>query len=406
LATDPGPDQSKAASGGEDLLLSSEAPYETGLLDWLLILNARKRLILGMALAGGLLAGTWAFLLPPTYTATAVIMPPAQQQSSAAALLGQMGGAAGLAGQSLGIKNPADPHVGILSSRTVADDVIAQFGLKSVYRVRNLTNARNKLASATRFNSAKYPLIQISVEDKDPQRAADMANAYVDQLQKQNSRLAVTEASQRRLFFEGQLEAEKQHLAEAEADLKRTQEQKGIFQVSSQVEAVIRSMAQLRAEVVTREVSLQRLKAGATTQNPEVLRQEIELAARRTQLRSLEASDAKKARGDPLLTTSTMPEAGLEYLRRLREVKYRESLFELLARQYEAARIDEAKEAPVIQVVDRAVPPDQKSGPKRSQFVIIGVFLAGILGCIVAVFGHKMQDPLYAQKVATLKAGL
>jgi tyrosine-protein kinase Etk/Wzc len=320
--------------------------------------------------------------------------------------LQQLGGVASLAGQSLGIKNPADPYVGILSSRTVADELIGQFGLQNIYQKKNLTDTRKKLASMTRFNSAKFSLIQISVEDQSPKRAADLANAYVDRLQEQNSRLAVTEASQRRLFFERQVEAEKDHLAEAEAAFRKMQEQKGIFQVSSQVEAVIRSMAQMRAELAAREVNLQRLKAGATTENPEVLRQEIELKALRNQLQELEASSAKKSPGDPLMPTTTVPEAGLEYTRRLREVKYRESLFELLAKQYEAARIDEAKEAPIIQVVDRAIPPDKKTAPLRSVYLIAGVLLSGALGIFAALFGHAVRDPIRAEKVAALKESL
>jgi uncharacterized protein involved in exopolysaccharide biosynthesis len=398
------------AAGGEPLELDEE-PEGTSLLDLfldlLLVLSARRRLILAAVLAGGLLATALAFLVAPTFTATAVIMTPQQQSSSAAALLGQLGGAAaGVASQSLGIRNPADQYVGILGSRTVADELIAQFGLQDLYRKKNLTDARKKLASVTRFNSAKYSLIQISVDDKDPKRAADLANAYVDRLQEQNSRLAVTEASQRRLFFERQLEAEKLHLADAEAALKRTQEQRGIFQVSSQVEVVIQSLAQMHAEITAREVSLQRLKAGATTQNPEVLRQEIELAALRGQLQELEASSTKKRTGDPLMPTTMVAAAGLEYTQRLREVKYRETLFELMAKQYEAARIDEAKEAPVIQVVDRAIPPDKKTAPVLSVYLILGVLLGGTLGILAAHFGRAAQDPVRAEKVAALKESL
>ena len=387
-----------------------QASYEEeegiSILDLLLILAARKRLILGLVLLGGIIAAVIAFLTPPTYTATAVIMPPQQQSSTAAALLGQLGGVAGLASQSLGIKNPADPYVGILSSRTVADELIAQFGLQDVYKTKNLTDTRKKLASRTSFNSAKYSLIQISVEDRDPKRAADLANAYVDRLQEQNSRLAVTEASQRRLFFERQLEAEKNNLAEAEAAFKKMQEQKGIFQVSSQVEAVIRSMAQMRAEVAAREVNLQRLKAGATTQNPEVLRQEIELKALRSQLQELEASSAKRSQGDPLMPTTMVPEAGLEYTRRLREVKYRETLYELLAKQYEAARIDEAKEAPVIQVVDRAIPPDRKSRHHLESTLALGLLLGGTIGITSAFISYAAQNPACSTNIAALKKSL
>lgn len=348
MAKDMDSDKAPVADGatGEETQVSCEQEEEPGILDLMIILAARRRLIFAFLLAGAVLAAAIAFLTPPTFTATAVIMPPQQQSSTAAAMIGQLGGMAGLASQSLGIKNPADPYVGILSSRTVADEIIAQFRLQTVYRAKNMTATRKQLASNTSFNSAKYAMIKISVEDRDPKRAADLANAYVDRLQEQNSRLAVTEASQRRLFFERQLEAEKNNLASAEAAFRQMQEQKGIYQVSSQVEAVIRSMAQTRAEIAAREVYLQRLKTGATTQNPEVLRQETELNALRSQLQELETRNARRSQGDPLMPTSMVPEASLEYARRLRDVKYRETLYELLSGQYEAARIDEAKESP------------------------------------------------------------
>lgn len=391
-------------AGSESIQLSYDEVEGISFLDLLLILSAQKGLIIALVLVFGILATVLAFVIPPTYTATAVIMPPQQASSTAAAMLAQLGGVASIAGQSMGLKNPADPYVGILTSRTIADELISQFGLRDVYKAKTLTDTRKSLAKKTRFNSAKYSLIQISVKDRDPKRAADLANAYVDCLQEQNSRLAVTEASQRRLFFEQQLEVEKNNLADAEAAFKKMQEQKGIFQVSSQVEAVIGALVQMRAEIAAREVNLQRLKAGATTENPEVLRQEIELKALRSQLQKLEANSAKRSQGDPLMPAAMVPEAGLEYMRRLREVKYRETLFELLAKQYEAARIDEAKEAPVIQVVDRAIPPDKKSAPMRSLYLILGLFLGGTCGLLMALFKHSTQDPIRARKAAALKS--
>ena len=408
MANDMDSKQTPAANpaAGEERQIAYQEEEGISILNLLLILAARKGLILGLVFLGGIIAAVIAFLVPPTYTATAIIMPPQPQSSSAAALLGQLGGVAGLASQNLGIRNPADLYVGILSSRTVADELITRFKLRDVYKKKNLTDTRKKLASRTRFNSVKYSLIQISVEDLDPKRAADLANAYVDRLQEQNSRLAVTEASQRRLFFERQVEAEKNNLTEAEAAFKKMQEQKGIFQVSSQVEAVIRSMAQMRAEVAAREVNLERLKAGATTQNPEVLRQEIELKAMRGQLQEMEARSTKRSQGDPLMPTTMVPGASLEYTRRLREVKYRETLYELLAKQYEAARIDEAKEASVIQVVDRAIPPDKKIAPTRSLYIFVGVVLGGALGIIVTSIGYPSGDSMRGKKIAALRASL
>jgi tyrosine-protein kinase Etk/Wzc len=169
---------------------------------------------------------------------------------------------------------------------------------------------------------------------------------------------------------------------------------------------VIRSMAQMRAEVAAREVNLQRLKAGATTQNPEVLRQEIELKALRSQLQELEASSSKRSIGDPLMPTTMVPEAGLQYTRRLREVKYRETLFELLSKQYEAARIDEAKEGQIIQVLDRAIPPDRKSAPAKSIYIISGILLGGILGIFLAFLAHATKNSINASKIVALKKSL
>jgi uncharacterized protein involved in exopolysaccharide biosynthesis len=330
-------------------------------------------------------------------------MPPQQQPSSASALINQLGNVAGLASQSLGIKNLTDPYIGILNSRVIADKIIEQFRLKDIYKKKYLVDARKKLADRTNIIAIKSSLIQISVEDRNPQRAADLANAYVDLLQEQNKRLAVSEASQRRLFYENEVETEKEKLAQAESAFKKMQEQKGIFQVNSQVEAVIRSLAQMRAEFAAREVNLQRLKAGATKNNPEVLRQEIELKALRDQLSKLEASPSKRSFGDPLMPTTLVPEAGLEYTRRLREVKYRETLFELLAKQYEIARIDEAKEAPIIQQVDRAMAPDRKSAPFRTLYIAIGAFLGAFMGCGAAFFAHASENPEYKEKMNALR---
>jgi tyrosine-protein kinase Etk/Wzc len=388
---------------------SNDESEGMNLFDLLILLSSKKRLILFSALGVALLATALAFIIPPTYTATALILLPQQQSSMASALLGQIqsaGALSSLANQSLGIKNPSDLYVGILKSHTVEDELIAQFGLKNIYKKKYLADARKKLEKRTDFNTSKSSLIQISVEDRDPNRAADLANAYIDKLQKQISRLAVTEASQRRLFFENQVQMEKELLSEAEAAFKKMQEKKGIYQVSSQVEAVIRSMAQMRAEIVAREVNLQRLKTGATTQNPEVLRQETELKALQIQLKEFEANNTSRSQGDPLMPTTMLPEAGLEYARNLREVKYRETLYELLAKQYEVARIDEAKEAPLIQVVDRAVAPDKKTAPFRELYIILGTLIGGILGFLLAVLENSFQNPVYAQKLVALRSSL
>jgi len=384
---------------------AAEEAQGTSLLDLLIVLAERKLVILLSTLIFGVAATVIALVTPPMFTATAVILPPQQASSSAAALLGQLGGIAGVAGQSLGIKNPSDIYIGIMNSRTVTNQLVDRFSLKDVYEVSTVTDARGKLSSRTVFNTSKYSLIHISVQDRDPRRAADLANAYVECLQEQNSRLAVTEASQRRLFFERELDKEKTLLAEAETALQKMQEQKGLFQVTSQVSAVIQAMAQLRAEIVAREVALERLKAGATARNPEVQRQEVEIAALRGQMRDLEAKSARDG-SNPFMPTSMVPEAALDYARRLREVRYHEALYELLVQQHEVARIDEAKESPIIQVVDRAVPPERKSAPRRKLYVLTGLLLGGFLGVFVAFFLHAAEYSADASKIAVLKQSL
>jgi len=345
-------------------------------------------------------------LLTPSFTATAVIMPPQQQQSAASALLGQLAPIASLAGRDLGIKTPGDLYVGILGGRTIADHLVQAFGLLKVYGAKTMTDARKVLAKRSSFASGKDSLIRISVQDADPKRAAALANAYLSELYDQTNRLALTESAQRRLFFERQLETEKRALADAEAALRLTQEQTGFLQINAQVESVIQAMARLRAEIVSREVKLSSLKNAATVQNPEVIREEAELSVLREQLRKLEANGDPKRPGDPLITTSQVPRAGLEYVRALRELKYHETLFELLSKQYEAARIDEAKDATVIQVVDSAIPPERKSWPPRALFTIAGACCFGILACLLALIGSRFRNPSEAEKLYSIKNAL
>ena len=368
-----------------------EPEPEISLLDLLSVLLRHKRLIIGSTLAAAVVSAIVVCLLPPWYTAEATIMPPQQQQSSLSALAsGALGGLAGSSmASSLGLKNPADLYIGILGSRTIADDIIGAFRLQETYDKKVQSDTRKVLAKHASFTAGKDSLIKISVEDHDPKRAAALANAFVDELYKQNSRLALTDASQRRLFFEEQLAKEKDALAEAEIALKNTQQSTGLFAPAGQAEALIRAAAQLRAEIASREVQLQAMRSYATDQNPQVQVLEQEIKALRAQLAGLEAQRGGSGlKFEP--SVSKLPEQSLEYIRKLRDLKYHETLYELLAKQYEAARIDEAKQAPVIQVVDRAVVPDRKSWPPRA--VLLAVF--ALLGLLLSSAGVLIAQSL------------
>jgi tyrosine-protein kinase Etk/Wzc len=375
-------------------------------LDILLVLAKDRRRIALVTLIFLILGACFSFILNPTFTAIATILPPQAPQSTASALMGQLGSFASLGGAGSLLKNPADMYVGILESRTIADRVIERFRLQSLWKMKKLEDTRKVLKKQAQFEAAKNGLIEIVVKASDPQLASDLANAFVDELYRANSTLAVTEAAQRRLFFDQQLAEEKGALAKSEDDLRRTQEKTGLIQLTGQASMAIRSIADIRAEISSREVQMQAMRTYATDQNPNIIRLQREIDTLRQQLARLQNDQQHMPIGDTQVPAGRVPAEGLEYARKLREVKYHENLFDLLSRQYEAARIDEAKSAPVIQVIDRAVPPDKKSGPPRV-LLTLGVGISGfLLGCLWSFFSQTIlrmrQIPALAEKLDSL----
>jgi tyrosine-protein kinase Etk/Wzc len=377
-----------------------------------LILARRRRFILAVTFGATLLGAIISFLLKPTFTAEATIVPPQQASSSVSSMLGQLGaltggGAASLSG-GLGLKSPADMYIGILQSRTIADHVIAACHLKEVYKTRTLVDTRVALKKHVEFTSGKDNLIHLSVKDRDPNRASEIANSYLDQLYSMNSDLVVSEAFQRRAFYEQRLTDEKAALADAEISMRNIQKKTGLIQLSGQASAIIGSIAQARAQLASREVQLQSMRTFATEENPETIRLQEEIAALRSNLIDLENNQRALQPGDIQLPAGQVPDAALQYERQVRDLKYHETLFELLARQAEAARLDEAKSAPVIQVVDRAVPPDKKSGPPRTLITIgctfLGFLMASLWSFAVAAFESMKLVPEQAQKLEDLRS--
>src|SRR5712692_9727220 len=298
--------------------------------DHLIILAKRKWFIFTFVGCVAVLSAGISLLLPKTYTANAKIMPPQQNQSmGAVAALSQLGPLAALAGQGLGLRNPSDLYIAMLRSRTVADDLIDRFSLMSVYKQKLREYARGRLEAATEIKAGtKDGIISISVDDRDPRRAADLANGYVDELEKLTKTLAVTEASKRRFFFEREVKMAGDELANAELALKQTQEKTGLILLDSQSRAIIESLTSLRARVAAQEVQVQMMRTFATAENPDLVRAQEELAALRDQLGKLERGQGKGSVAD--VPIENVPTAGLEYIRKLRDVKYREALFELL----------------------------------------------------------------------------
>jgi capsule polysaccharide export protein KpsE/RkpR len=290
----------------------------------------------------------------------------------------------------------------------VIDSVIKRFGL--AYHAKRYSDVRLALEGRSKFVADKDGMIAISVTDHDPKKAAAMANAFVDELYRVNNRLALGGASQRRLFYEQQLAQEKDRLADAEVALKQTEEKTGVIAPSGQTETIIRQVAQLQADITSREIQLDALRTSSTEQNPDVIRLNTELSGLRGQLRDLESGTAKHAPGDISITTANVPQAGLEYIRKERDVKYHQLLFDLLARQYEAARMDEAKSAPVIQVVDAAQAPDRKSAPYRAMWALTGCALGFFLSTGWVLGSHIYQrmaaDEEQGRRLALLRQEL
>ena len=397
----------EAASSGTGAVQSIKSAEEISLIDLLIVLAEQRRMILYVAVSFFVLSVILSLLLPKKYTATVTLLPPQQSSSISSAVvsqLGNLGGMAALAGNSLGIKNPNEMYVAMFKSRTVEDAMVKRFGLLQQNGYASV--ARKNLENRTTVDgSAKDGLIHISVVDADPNRAAELANGYVEQFRDLSEHLAITEAGQRRVFFERQLGEAKENLVKAEEALKRTQQSTGLIQLDSQSRALIESAAALRAQVTAKEVQIQGMESYATSENAELVKAERELDSLRAQLAKLGGSEDSASSGF-LVPKGKVPEAGLEYIRKVRDVKYYETIFEILARQFEFAKLDEAKQGASIQVVDAAVPPDMRSSPKRT-LIVIGGTLAGLVFGIIAAFMRVALKNLWSDPEARIKiAGL
>ncbi|OPX99801.1 MAG: Tyrosine-protein kinase wzc [Syntrophorhabdus sp. PtaB.Bin006] len=383
---------------------------EVNILDYLIVLAKHKILIFCVTMAVAVITAIVSLVMTPVYRAETKILPPAQGSGTAAQFLSQFGGVGALAGSSFGIKAPNDLYIGLTKSRTVLDRIIDRFNLMILYKAKNRDDARGMLRGGVLDveEDDKSGIITITVEDKNPKRAAEMANAFVEELRRLNTGLAVTEASQRRLFFEEQLKAAKISLAQAEAGLKTFQEETGAFNIESQAKAIIEGIGALRAQIAAKEVELKVMKTYSTPQNPDVQRVEQTLNGLKAELGKLESRGGKGH--DPLMPTGRMAQIGTDYARQLRDVKFNEVLYGLLLQQYEAAKLDEAKDATIIQVVDKAVPPEIRTKPKRTLMVVfsaIVAFFVSVLGAfLVEYYERSNSNPEDRERIDALKKHL
>ncbi len=373
-----------------------EQDDEINLLDLLQVIAEHIKLLTLGPLAVGVTALGISFAIPPTFTAKTLFLPPQQQQGAAASMLASLGGAlGGLAGAASGLKNPADQYVAYLKTNSIQDALIERFDLVQRYQVEFKEDARKKLSANAVIASGKDGLISIEVDDKDPQTSADIANAHIEELSKLMGRLALTEAQQRRVFFENQLNQTKNKLIEAELALKATGI--NINVLKSDPKAAVEGLAKLQAAVTAQEVKVASMRGFLTEAAPEFKQAMNELSAMRSQLvRAEQAESAKQGQSD--------------YIGRYREFKYQETLFELFAQQYEMARVDESREGAMIQVVDKAQVPERKSKPKKALIAVPATLGSGFALLLFVFMRHSMRSaarsPETAQKLLAIKRSL
>jgi len=392
---------------------TDESEYETTLVNLFIQLAHHKRLIATLTGAASLAGIILSFLLPVTYRATTKIMPPQQAPSSTTMLMNQIstgtsGSMASLAGGALALRNPNAIYIGILSSRPIADAIIRRFDLKNVYKAKDMTAARTTLALNTEIASEKEGFISVSVIDANQERVAAIANAYADELRNLTQSLSASEAFQRRVFYEEQLRQSKEALVNAEVQFQNIQQMNGLIQLDAQATSIIERLALLQAQIAAKQVALQTMRSYSTEHNPEV-------ALAQRELRSLQGEAARLERRNHSSDLShvglgDIPSAGMEYLRAEHELKYRQAIFDLLIKQFDGAKLDEAKQAAIIQVLEPAIKPDRKLSPMRGKIIAMSTVAGFILSSVFVLimwWNKKIQSNTgYAERIQVLMSAI
>lgn len=383
-----------------DAILTPPEP-EISFLDLVQTVVDNLRLLVLGPLAVGLTALAITFAITPTYTAKTQFLTPLQQQSTAAGMLANLGNLGGGLG-GLG-KNPGDQYMEYLKSASLQNELIDRFKLQERYKTKTKIGTRKFLLSKVKMESNKFGLITLSADDKDPQFAAELANAHVDELRKLLGRLALTEAQQRRMLFEKQLVKTKDNLAAAEVALKATGISSSVLK--SNPIGALSAVASLKAQLTAQEVKIGAMRGYLTETAPDFKQAINELVNLRNQL-------AKEDKDEPAQSAPTgvaAKDTG-DYITKYREYKYQETLYELFAKQFEIAKVDESREGAVIQVLDVAEIPEIKSKPLKAQIVVIATLASAVI-LLLWIFMRQallnsVQNEVTSLKLAKIKRTL
>jgi len=368
---------------------------EINLLHLLLVIVRRRMLIVKICAAAIVLSVCYSLTLNNIYTATNRFLPPQKENTSAlfSSLLSQAGGLAGLAGGGLG--GSADLYIGILKSRSVADAVIKRLDLQKEFKKKTIEDTRMVVERVVKFKGSKEGIITVSAYSKDPQKAAQLANTFVDELTRRSVKLLLVKAGSERLFLEQRLIVVRQELKNAEDDLKAFQEKFKTFRVDTQATVAIEGIARLKAEIVSQEVQLATLSNSRTGENSDVKALQAGISKLKSQLGAMSGSGGPD---NVIPTAGNVPSLSVEYFRKVRELKIQEAVFEQLSKQYEVAKINESKDSSTLQVLDEAVAPIKKSKPKRSLIVLLSTVMA-FIGSIVIIFVQEHLSKLSPEDV-------
>ncbi len=372
-------------------LADPEPPRRIAIFDLALVVAKQKRLVLWVTFAFVLLAVIYALMTPKMYKAEVLLLPP--QEQSSRGMGGSIADLSSALSSSEGVtfKSSEDFWTSVMKGRTIGDYVVKNQDLQTVYKKKLLSSARAELESRTTFDVDRAGLIGVTVTDPDPKRAAAIANEYVASMHAVMANMALTDAAQRKLFFKQQVEEEKEALTKAEFALEETEKRTGVIVLGGQASAVIGQIESLKGRMAAARIELQSLLTAATEQNPDVQRLRSEIAGDQAELDKLEGEENPNPEiGN--IGPKAVPAATLEYIRATRDVRYHETLYEALLKQLEAAEMDEARSAPLVQVIDAATPPDKPSGLPRTLIVIVGAIVGFFFGVFAAVMRQAWRN--------------
>jgi len=377
----------------ETELKKQEQEQEVNLLELVTLFLKRKMFIVGGTLAFVVVIEVCCLVMSPVFDTAATLMPPQQSSAASALILGQLGGAAAGMLSSMGATTTTgDLYVGLVKINPILDPIIDRFKLIELYDKDTREETRKKILDdiLNPVNDTVSGIVSITVSDIDPQRGANIANAFVEELTKVFDRVSNTDGGKRRIFFEKELRKAHEALADAEVALQGFSENTGVIKMDDQSSAVIQGIAALKAQIAAQEVQLRVMKSYATISNPDLKKAEEQLGGLQDQLKKLEEKEEKFS-ANPIMPTGQIPELGTEYIRILREFKFRQDLWDILVKQYEAARLDEAREALVVQVIGQATPSDKKVRPSLGLIGIVA-FVMGLFLFTLAGFAQEYVE--------------